>query len=63
MRDRRYVSDAGYHQSGALKRTYSRFPPGAGALDQNVDLAESLVHALSRRLLRSPLSREGSAFP
>ena len=62
MRDRRYVSNAGYCQSSALKRAYGRFPSGAGTLDQNIHLTESLVHALPRRLLSSPLSRKGSPF-
>jgi hypothetical protein len=62
MRYRRYVSDAGNDQPGTLKGADGRFPPGAGAFDKNVNLAQAHVHTPASGLFGGPLGGEGGSF-
>ncbi len=62
MGNRRYVSDTGDNEAGALQRSNGGFPAGARPFDQHVYLAQSLVHTSTGGLFRRTLGSKGRTF-
>ena len=59
---RRDVSDAVHRDPGSLQRPDRGFPACSGTSDEDLDLAQPMLHGLARRGLAHALCREGRAL-